>query len=681
MDPETIIKSYFSQLYNGCNSLECQEEYCCSCRFFIQPEIRNNPNLAAYYAILYSIRHPSNPHICPYISPDLLYPNILPFRINFDKFIKNLSKGILNEFQKEEINYILYNCLSHEKIFIYLLLNNFLKFFLINLSLSNELLEDLIISSRNYYYFFLFSIKYFKNLFLQIINSKETNSYLHIRSLFLIIFFLIIFKLNDYLDYVFKFIYHISILNKKELNLFWSQFSELPFLIKEFIQFILESLNIFFLRSTPFEVFKNKMLESSSFFLNLYSISNLSTSKFYINLFTKKININDEILNHKNNNPSFLKCSLFLPLNEKSMILKELSRSNPLINQILIIEINRNYLIKDSIRILSKLNPEDYFKQIKIIFIGEVAVDQGGVTREYFYQLISLSFSPDYGMFTLLNNKYYWFTTKSFENFELFNVLGTIVALSILNNVILPIRFPLILYKKLLNKKILLNDLIDLDLSFVQSANSLIEMKNNNQDIKELYLNFSITIEEFGIKKDYPLIDNGLEIDVTNDNLEIYIESYIEWISSTSINRQYLAFLNGFNKVPISKHLILFQPDELDILVSGEEIYDWKALKENVIYSGYKKNSIIIKHFWEFFDNLSHEKKLKFLRFTTGSDRTPVGGLGKLKIKIEKLTDTKKLPISHTCFNIFSLPNYINKSDLIEIVSQAIEFSEGFGFV
>lgn len=45
------------------------------------------------------------------------------------------------------------------------------------------------------------------------------------------------------------------------------------------------------------------------------------------------------------------------------------------------------------------------------------------------------------------------------------------------------------------------------------------------------------------------------------------------------------------------------------------------------------------------------------LQFTTGSDRAPVGGLGRLPLLIQRSgPDTEHLPTAHTCFNALLLP-------------------------
>ena len=70
-----------------------------------------------------------------------------------------------------------------------------------------------------------------------------------------------------------------------------------------------------------------------------------------------------------------------------------------------------------------------------------------------------------------------------------------------------------------------------------------------------------------------------------------------------------------------------------------------------------------------------------FLKFVTGTDRAPVGGLGNLQIVIQRGADYNRLPVSHTCFNVFTLPDYRSKKQMLDNVLLAIQHTEGFGIV
>lgn len=74
------------------------------------------------------------------------------------------------------------------------------------------------------------------------------------------------------------------------------------------------------------------------------------------------------------------------------------------------------------------------------------------------------------------------------------------------------------------------------------------------------------------------------------------------------------------------------------------------------------------------------DEKKKFLKFFTGSDRAPIGGLGTLRCLVQRDgPDSNKLPTSHTCFNTLLLPEYASKAKLAHMLRLAILNSEGFG--
>lgn len=61
----------------------------------------------------------------------------------------------------------------------------------------------------------------------------------------------------------------------------------------------------------------------------------------------------------------------------------------------------------------------------------------------------------------------------------------------------------------------------------------------------------------------------------------------------------------------------------------------------------------VVKWLWEIVRSFSQDEKRMFLKFFTGSDRAPIGGLGNLRCVIQRDgTDSNKLPTSHTCFNV-----------------------------
>lgn len=61
------------------------------------------------------------------------------------------------------------------------------------------------------------------------------------------------------------------------------------------------------------------------------------------------------------------------------------------------IMVRRNFLIEDSIDALMSLSRRDLRKVWRFEFIGEPALDAGGLTREWFQLVTSAMFDPDLG--------------------------------------------------------------------------------------------------------------------------------------------------------------------------------------------------------------------------------------------------------------------------------------------
>ena len=89
----------------------------------------------------------------------------------------------------------------------------------------------------------------------------------------------------------------------------------------------------------------------------------------------------------------------------------------------------------------------------------------------------------------------------------------------------------------------------------------------------------------------------------------------------------------------------------------------------------------VVKWLWDIVRELHPDDQRRFLKFFTGSDRAPIGGLGNLRCIIQRDgPDSNKLPTSHTCFNTLLLPSYISRLKLEERLRLAIDWSaQGFG--
>ncbi|CAH1798913.1 unnamed protein product [Owenia fusiformis] len=347
----------------------------------------------------------------------------------------------------------------------------------------------------------------------------------------------------------------------------------------------------------------------------------------------------------------------------------------------LVLEVSRENLIKDTLAQI-KLKEADLKKPIKIKYIGggEQGLDMGGVQKEFFQLLTASIFDPKYGMFTYSSDtRNLWINGNSLDSTEEFELVGIILGLAIYNGIILDIRFPNVIYKKLQGVALDASDLQDVEPTLSSSFNDLLTFEGDVEDV--FCQSFEVTTSVFGSTCSKELIPGGADIPVTNQNREKFVRIYSQYILEESISHQFEPFSRGFHKVCGSEMLSLFRPDEIELLVCGNPKLNFSALEKSASYAdGYHSDHLIIKNFWSIVHSMSLEKKRKLLHFITGSDRVPLKGLSHLPIVIQKNgVDSDRLPTAMTCFNRLLLPPYNTKEKLKNRLLVAIENCQGFG--
>ncbi|KAJ9077981.1 hypothetical protein DSO57_1011273 [Entomophthora muscae] len=351
----------------------------------------------------------------------------------------------------------------------------------------------------------------------------------------------------------------------------------------------------------------------------------------------------------------------------------------------LVLEIRRDYIIRDALFQLSSKSPQDLKKQLRVQFIGEEGVDEGGVQKEFFQLLVREMFDPKYGMFTTQEDqRLYWFNPNPLDDdiaLEEYRLIGRLIGLAIYNSVILDLHFPGALYKKLMGNAVGLDDLEVVDPSLGRGLRCLLGFQD---DVEAAYgWTFQIEYEVVGERFKYDLKPNGANIPLKNDNREEFVELYIDFILNKAIERQFKAFREGFDHVCAGSAIQLFRPEEVEQLVCGSSDLDFEALEKVTQYDGgFTAATPVIMFFWEVVHSFTEAQKKMLLFFATGSDRVPIGGLSKLQFVIAKNgPDSDRLPTSHTCFNVLLLCEYGSLEKLRERLLTAIHNAEGFGMI
>jgi E3 ubiquitin-protein ligase HUWE1 len=144
------------------------------------------------------------------------------------------------------------------------------------------------------------------------------------------------------------------------------------------------------------------------------------------------------------------------------------------------------------------------------------------------------------------------------------------------------------------------------DPAFYKSLEFLLE-----HPIEELgtELNFSLEVEEFGVRSMRQLKPDGAQTVVTDENKEEYVKLVCQMkmtgtsyqrkaclprylcLCAGSIRQQLDAFLEGFYDIIPKRLISIFNEQELELLISGLPNIDIDDLANNTDYRAYAKTS------------------------------------------------------------------------------------------
>jgi hypothetical protein len=349
----------------------------------------------------------------------------------------------------------------------------------------------------------------------------------------------------------------------------------------------------------------------------------------------------------------------------------------------LVVKVRRDRIVEDTLTVVDRQSSQDLKKPLKVMFEGEEGVDEGGVQKEFFQVMLRELLDPNYGMF-LYNEKLrqLWFNADTFETPVKFILFGTLLGIAIYNQVILDVHFPIVVFKRLVERERYapaLSDLRDVDKDLHRSLELLLEC----EDASVTGTTFEVQRTSlFGEVITTELKPGGGDVDVTNENRAEFVALYLKHLLVDSIAKQFDAFCRGFRKVCDTEPFSFFRADELELLICGSPKLDFHELEKACKYEGYDADHRIVTEFWEVVHGLEESMQRKLLSFATGSDRAPIKGLGSLKFVVARAgPNSDQLPTSHTCFNHLLIPEYDSRAKLERLLMLAITQSEGFGLM
>lgn len=351
------------------------------------------------------------------------------------------------------------------------------------------------------------------------------------------------------------------------------------------------------------------------------------------------------------------------------------------------IKVRRKNIFEDAYQEIMRQTPEDLKKRLMIKFDGEEGLDYGGVSREFFFLLSHEMFNPFYCLFEYSAHDNYTIQINpnsgiNPEHLNYFKFIGRVVGLGVFHRRFLDAFFVGALYKMMLRKKVMLQDMEGVDAEVYNSLNWM--LKNSIDGV--LDLTFSADDERFGEVVTVDLKPEGKDIEVTDENKKEYIELFSQWKIVDRVQEQFKAFMDGFNELIPEDLVTVFDERELELLIGGIAEIDIEDWKKHTDYRGYQESDETIQWFWKTVSEWDNEQRARLLQFTTGTSRIPVNGFkdlqgsdGPRRFTIEKAGEIQQLPKSHTCFNRVDLPPYTDAEALKQKLTLAVEETIGFG--
>lgn len=362
------------------------------------------------------------------------------------------------------------------------------------------------------------------------------------------------------------------------------------------------------------------------------------------------------------------------------------------------LQVRRTSLLEDSLSEVG-VRPvaELVARSISVTFEGELGIDAGGLTRDWFdcvaAALVEAGTAPE-GLLTMaVDGTLSPSPAPSGEEEPermrrlcALVALGRFLALAVLHEMPLPISLGSALCKHLLMHPVDLEDVWRLDPDFFRHRVALVLQEGGLAEIEAALqepLRFVSAPTEVAHQQK-ELLPGGAQRSVTQENKVQYVSLLCEEHLCGRIRCEIQCILQGFWDVlpleVLQEHDVC--PRELALLISGVgdlEPDEWR------LYSRATTDAEVVEWFWDIVRNdLNEQQRCALLHFVTGSSRLPLGGFAKLhppfSVEVSVAGSPSRLPHAHTCMNRIVMHHYSSKAQLLDRLMLAIS-AEGFGIV
>uniref|UniRef100_K3X479 HECT-type E3 ubiquitin transferase n=1 Tax=Globisporangium ultimum (strain ATCC 200006 / CBS 805.95 / DAOM BR144) TaxID=431595 RepID=K3X479_GLOUD len=357
------------------------------------------------------------------------------------------------------------------------------------------------------------------------------------------------------------------------------------------------------------------------------------------------------------------------------------------------LNVHRDKLLEDSLEALSVI-PQDHIHSMMRVILAK-GVDAGGLQREWFLLLNEALADPSNDVFCCVNasEQVFYLNPHSRDDIGEAHLLyyyttGRLVGRALLEGQVLGFHLALPLLKIILGIPVSFPDLESFD---PEAYKSLLWIRDNT-GVGDLGIGF-VVAEARGSDNEMVMIDlieDGRNIEVNDENKDLYLERRFRYLLFESVSSQLYCFLKGLYEVVPFHLLAVFDPEELDFVLCGSDVIDvdeWKRCTR--MNASLRKHDKAVTWFWELVREMPNEYRRRLLNFATGSSRVPLGGFRALTssdgrlcpftLKGVKFTDSNACIASRACFNQLDIPLYESKAQMKTILMGILD-TELHGF-
>ncbi|XP_028413019.1 ubiquitin-protein ligase E3C-like [Dendronephthya gigantea] len=352
------------------------------------------------------------------------------------------------------------------------------------------------------------------------------------------------------------------------------------------------------------------------------------------------------------------------------------------------VRIRRATLYQDAFDELSgdqDLKQRIHVKLFNLQGLEEAGVDGGGLFREFLNECLKAGFDQNIGFFSSTRNELLYPNPQGHlvdQNvFTHYYFLGKMLGKAIYENMLVELPFASFFLCKVLsqtNADVDINHLESLDPDMYRN---LLYLKDC-PDVEDLDLNFTVINDNLGHSEVVELKPGGRDIVVTNQNRIEYIHLMADYKLNRQIRPHCNAFRSGLSTVIDISWLRMFDPNELQMLISGAQVpIDIEDLKSHTSYSGgFSEDHICMKYFWSIVSQFSDDQMRQLLKFVTSCSRPPLLGFKDLypPFTIHTAGSEDRLPSASTCVNLLKLPEYPDLETMRQRLLYSIESGAGF---